>query len=260
MCDGEESAPQGAGGTRRRSTCRRPAAVEWRLTCLRRRRPKHSSSTSSSVGCATGHGTCSSCLALAAENGVEEGDAFEGCDLDGPLWWAGAVEVDDAERMEDERVHLARCSEAAGRPLVPGPDENCWSWLSTRDERGRLRRLLVADPFPVVADMGQLLTRAGRSEDHLRWRGRFEKVSYRIINLFVDENLDEWRTTLGDAAHRIGAEMSGGYAREALAVLQDDGDFTVVPDPRLSAPDPELGIRIDWKTFDRDRMSHGEFA
>jgi len=196
-------------------------------------------------------------LCVAAQNGAEpDHDAFvdeaDSFDPDASVW-STPVDVDDADRQEEVRIHLERCSEAAGLPSVNTRRDllalaEHFS-LVRRDDGGRV---VIVDPLPLVAETGQLSPEQVAREDRLRWRDQFEGLSQRVIRRFVEQKLDEWRAPLDQVAAAIDAPIED--TRHALAVLCDEGDFTVQPDPEGVADLDEVLIVVDWAAFDRTRF------
>lgn len=196
-------------------------------------------------------------LCMAAANGADtEGDAFaddaESFPLEETVWWEPS-DPDDAGRLEETRIHLGRCSDAAGLP----PVHTRRDLLTLAEHYGLVRRddagrLVMVDPLPLVADTGQLSPEEVAREDKLRWEDQFERLTYRVINIFVDGKLDEWRAPLSEIAEAIEAPVDD--TRHALAILGESEEFTVQPDPEAAADGDKLLIEVDWAAFDRNRM------
>lgn len=202
-------------------------------------------------------------LSMAAQNKAEpDHDVFddeaERFDLDESVWSA-PDDPEEAGRQEDIRIHLGRCSDAAGLPPVLTRRD----LLALADHYGLVRRdegerVVIVDPLPLVADTGQLSPEEVATEDRLRWADEFEGISQRVIGVFVREKLDEWRAPVSEIAEVI--ESSVEDARQALALLAEAPDFSVTPDPETLAADDEVAILVDWAAFDRNRFSLGGYA
>lgn len=202
-------------------------------------------------------------LSMAAQNGAEPdhdvfADEAERFDLDESVWSA-PEDPEEAGRQEDIRIHLGRCSDAAGMPAVVTRRDLLalaeHYGLVRRDESGRV---VIVDPLPLVADTGHLSPEEVAKEDRLRWADEFEGLSQRVIGVFVEEKLDEWRAPLSEIAETIEASVED--ARQALALLGEAPDFTVTPDPETLGDSDEVAILVDWATFDRTRYSLAGYA
>ncbi|MGH9223218.1 MAG: DUF6042 family protein [Acidimicrobiales bacterium] len=202
-------------------------------------------------------------LQLAAQNEAEpDHDVFEveakRFDLDESVWEA-PTDPEEAGRQEDMRIHLGRCSDAAGLPPVFTRRD----MLALAEHYGLLRcdgggRVVVVDPLPLVTDTGQLSPEDVANEDRLRWADEFEGISQRVIAVFVDERLDEWRAPLSEVAETIEASVED--SRQALVLLCEEGDFTVAPDPETLGDGDEVVIVVDWAAFDRSRFHLGGYT
>ena len=117
---------------------------------------------------------------------------------------------------------------------------------------------MIVDSLPLVADTGQLSAEEVAKEDRLRWHDQFEGISQDVIRVFVDEQLAEWRAPLAEIAETIEASVED--TRQALALLTEEGDFTVQPDPEQVTADGEVVIVVDWKAFQQHRFTLGGYV
>ncbi|POH67797.1 MULTISPECIES: DUF6042 family protein [Cryobacterium] len=94
------------------------------------------------------------------------------------------------------------------------------------------------------------------TEAQLRWGQLHQEMSQRIIALFKPEqpySINSMSTTIDELAQSLQADPQS--IREALAVLVDEGDFTITSNPLRASADELFTIDVDWEAFYASRMS-----
>ena len=121
--------------------------------------------------------------------------------------------------------------------------------LIVRDDHGKR---LVAQPLPLVSETGVLTAEEVALEDRVRWMRQFTPLILPILAVLRHGDLGPRDCTVARIAVRIG--YSTESTRHALAVLTDDEDLFIDPDPETAADFEPLAVTVDWDEYDRKRL------
>lgn len=123
-------------------------------------------------------------------------------------------------------------------------------------EEGNDGKLSLASVVPLPQDVLPLTEDERAAEDAARWSAMYEPAAQKIIALFHPTALaraDRLTTSVAELAAEVSEPTE--TIREALQVLEQDGDFAIEPDVRRAGDDETVTVTVDWEEFSASRIS-----
>lgn len=112
---------------------------------------------------------------------------------------------------------------------------------------------------PLPGEVLPLSVEEAKLQDEARWERLYERLTYGIIALFnpEEQQVVELQVSLAGLAAQLDCDPES--ARQAIASLLGDPDFSSSLDVSTVGEDEPFELRVDWKAFNANRITivHG---